>query len=136
MTIARHRILSEWIRFCIVGAASAALNTAIIILLTEAFDLHYIISTLLCFCIVNIFGFTYNRNWSFQVETAFLWKEPVCYTLVALVGIALTIWLSWMLVRAGLPYYAAVYATAALLAPYNFVAHRCLTFGVPKSEQG
>lgn len=123
-----RRLLGEWIRFCIIGAMSAAMNMGIIVALTELLHFHYMLSTLLCFCIVNIFGFIMNRGWSFRVRSRFLWGEPLRYAAVALIGVVLTLWTSWMLVTAGLPYYIAVYLSAILLAPYNFVAHRFLTF--------
>jgi putative flippase GtrA len=121
-------MLGEWLRFCVVGALSAAMNTIIIVLLTEFLGLHYMVSVIACFLIVTLFGFVLNRGWSFQVRRSGQREDLIRYILVAGTGILLTLSFSWGMVQAGLPYYAAVYGAAILLAPYNFIAHRFFTF--------
>jgi putative flippase GtrA len=121
-------MIGDWLRFCLVGAVSAALNTAIIVLLTELLHLHYLLSVLACFLIVTMFGFVMNRSWSFRIKGSGRHTEMMRYVCVAAIGVVLTLSFSWALVQIKVPYYVAVYAAAILLAPYNFLAHRFFSF--------
>jgi putative flippase GtrA len=121
-------MIGEWFRFCVVGALSAAMNTIIIVLLTELLGLHYMLSVIACFLIVTLFGFVLNRGWSFQVKRSGWREDLIRYVMVAGTGVLLTLSLIWAMVRAGIPYYGGAYAAAIILAPYNFLAHRFFSF--------
>lgn len=119
----------ELARFLAVGATSAALNTVIIVALTEALGLHYLLSYCLCFVLVTLYGFAANRNWAFAVEGPIRRKELARYyvTTIAATGLAMTF--SFLMVRAGMAYWFAVFLSAGVIAPFNFVAHRFWSFG-------
>lgn len=118
----------ELIRFLSVGAASALLNTAIIVALTELLGLHYLVSYAICFVLVTLFGFVLNRRWSFAVAGAARRRELLRYYLVTVVATLTAMAASWGMVALGLPYPAAVFLSAGVLAPFNFVAHRWYSF--------
>ena len=126
--IRRHR--DEIMRFLTVGAASALLNTVIIVAFTELFGLHYLLSYLLCFMAVTAFGFAMNRHWTFRVVSETRSIELLRYFTTTVVGTMAAMGGSVALVAMGAPYYVAVFAASALVAPVNFVAHRVYSFGL------
>ncbi|QOT70686.1 GtrA family protein [Sphingobium fuliginis] len=128
--------LREVCRFLAVGAASAALNTAIIVVLTELFGQPYLVSFAICFFLVNIFGFITNRSWTFRVKHS-RWKwQFLRYFVLSFASLLLSMVISVVLVRQGIAYWIAVYASAALMAPVNFIAMRFASFGVSKRPAG
>ena len=123
-------MIGQVIRFCVVGALSAGLNVAIIIFLTEVFRFHYLVSIVACFVLVTLCGFVMNRGWTFGVTGPGKGTQFLRYMMIAGLGVAITLIFSMVMVRAGLPYYGAAYGAAIILAPYNFFAHRYLSFRV------
>lgn len=119
----------ELVRFILVGAASALLNTAIIVALTELFKLPYLVSYAVCFVLVSLFGFVLNRRWSFAVAGRAERQELLRYYAVTVIGTLVAMAASRVMVGLGLPYGPAVFLSAGVLAPFNFVAHRFYSFG-------
>lgn len=117
------------VRFLVVGATSAALNTAIIVALTETLGLHYLVSYALCFVLVTLFGFAANRSWSFAVKGPLRHHEVARYYFTTIVGTASAMILSGLMVWAGMAYWLAVFLAAGIIAPINFIAHRFWSFG-------
>ena len=119
----------EVARFLVVGATSAALNTAIIVALTETFRLHYLVSYAVCFVLVTLYGFAANRSWSFAVKGPVRRQELVRYYVTTIIATVLAMAFSNLMVRAGMAYWLAVFLSAGVIAPLNFVAHRFWSFG-------
>ena len=131
--IRRHR--AEIMRFLTVGAASALLNTLIIVAFTELLGLHYLLSYLLCFMAVTAFGFAMNRHWTFRIASEICLIDLLRYFTTTVVGTMAAMGGSVGLVAMGAPYYVAVFAASALVAPVNFVAHRLYSFGLDGEAQ-
>lgn len=121
--------LGELTRFLTVGAMSALLNTAIIVALTEFFGLQYLVSYALCFILVTMVGFAFNRNWSFSLSGPVRNSELVRYYSATIAATAVAMASSRLMVAAGLPYALAVFLSAGVLAPFNFLVHRRWSFG-------
>ena len=128
--------LREVGKFLAVGAASAALNTTIIVMFTELFGQPYLVSFTICFFLVNTFGFITNRSWTFHVKHN-RWKwQFLRYFAISFASLLLSMAVSVVLVRQGIVYWIAVYASAALMAPINFVAMRFVSFGISRQPAG
>jgi putative flippase GtrA len=125
---------AEFVRFAIVGCASALLNTFIIVALTELLHINYLISYALCFVGVTLIGFAANRSWSFKVDGQSHRREVQRYYLVTTVSTVIAMGLSRLMVEFGVPYQIAVFLSAALVAPANFVTHRTFSFGLKFSD--
>jgi putative flippase GtrA len=120
----------ELARFLGVGLASALVNTAIIVLLTELLRIDYLVAYALCFVLVTLFGFTLNRRWSFALEGPAQARQMARYYAVTVLATLFAMAVSRALVALGLPYGVAVFLSAGALAPFNFVAHRCFSFSL------
>jgi putative flippase GtrA len=124
----------EFTRFLIVGGLSALLNTVIIVALTELLHINYLISYALCFIGVTLVGFTANRSWSFRVGGQSHRREVQRYYLVTTASTVVAMGISRLLVEIGLPYQVAVFLSAGLVAPANFITHRSFSFSLKSSD--
>jgi putative flippase GtrA len=118
-------------RFCVVGLLSVALNNIVIVVLTEFFGIHYLISIVLCFLLATAMGFALNRGWSFGKGESAGRHELVRYVTVTVCGIGLSLLTTWYLMQRGIPYYVTMVGIALIMAPLNFVAHKLWSFGLP-----
>lgn len=128
-----RRHTGELARFLTVGALSALANTLVIVALTELLRIDYLVSYALCFVAVTLLGFVLNRRWSFAIAGPAQRREIVRYYLVTTVATALAMAASRAMVALGLPYGPAVFLSAGVMAPVNFIAHRWYSFG-PATE--
>ena len=124
----------EFARFLVVGGFSALVNTIIIVLLTEVFQINYLISYAICFVCVTLFGFVANRSWSFSVDGQANSREAGRYFAVTVVTTIIAMAASKVMVELGMPYPVAVFLSAGVMAPLNFVSHRCFSFGLKAAE--
>ncbi|MCH8614782.1 GtrA family protein [Sphingomonas sp. SM33] len=124
----------EFVRFAVVGCVSALLNTVIIVALTEFLRINYLISYALCFIGVTLVGFAANRSWSFKVDGQSERREVQRYYLVTTISTVIAMGISRAMVGFGVPYQIAVFLSAALVAPANFLTHRSFSFGLKFSD--
>lgn len=124
----------ELLRFLVVGGLSALANTLIIVALTELLGLPYLGSYALCFVLVTLLGFVLNRRWTFARGGSAQRWEFVRYYLVTVLGTLVAMAVSRVLVALGLYYGLAVFLSAGVLAPVNFVAHRWFSFGLGREN--
>ncbi|NUT00207.1 MAG: GtrA family protein [Sphingomonas sp.] len=133
LTITSTR-MAEFARFLIVGGTSALINTIIIVLLTELLRIDYLISYAICFACVTLFGFLMNRSWSFRVQSSARSRELGRYVLITIGSTALAMAASKVMVVLGMPYPLAVFLSAGLMAPLNFISHRSYSFGLSAAD--
>lgn len=124
----------EFARFLAVGTVSALANTIIIVLLTEIFRLNYLVSYAICFVGVTLFGFVANRSWSFSVDGQANSREAGRYFVVTTATTLIAMAASKVMVELGMSYPVAVFLSAGVMAPLNFVSHRCFSFGLKAAE--
>lgn len=120
----------ELARFLTVGGLSALLNTLIIVALTELLGSDYLVSYAICFVAVTLFGFVLNRRWAFALAGRGARREMARYYLVTTMATLAAMTASRLLVGLGLHYGPAVFLSAGVLAPVNFIAHRWFSFGL------
>ena len=130
LQLTKSKRVGEFIRFLIVGGASALANTLIIILLTEIFRIDYLISYAICFICVTSIGFAVNRSWSFRVGGRARSREVGRYFLTTFAATLVAMTVSRLMVELGTPYPIAVFLSAAVLAPANFITHRKFSFSL------
>jgi len=128
------RRAAEFMRFLVVGATSALVNTIIIVLMTELLRIDYLISYAICFVCVTLFGFAINRSWSFRVNGHAKGREVGRYFGITIVSTILAMAASKVMVELGMSYPIAVFLSAGLMAPLNFISHRSFSFGLRTTD--
>lgn len=77
----------QFIRFGIAGATTALLELALIILLVEQLQMHYLWANVLSFVFANLFNYVLSRNWVFQASEKKVHMEMLSFFVVTGVGL-------------------------------------------------
>jgi len=130
------------LRFACVGVLGLLVNSAVLWLLTERAQLHYLAAGALATEAAIIHNFTLNHRWTFAAVPATEPAEPVLlklarFNLVSLVGLVLAVGTLFVLTRfAGLHYLVANVAPAGSATGWNYVASRRWTWRWRGGERG
>lgn len=115
-------------RFLIVGGSATIIDFGIMILLTEIFRVHYLLSSGISFGISVIYNYTLSTKWVFlcdaQKNTS--WKFTV-FAALSIVGLILNLLFMWIFTEnLGLSYIISKIGAAALVMIYNFISRKLL----------
>lgn len=124
----------RFVKFIVTGVLCLALNTGVIVLLTEVLSLHFVVSIALCFAIVNLSGFLLQRNWVFGATQGRLTSQGIRFLTITVCGTGLTIAGAWVGVRCGIPYWVMTVGMALCVAPLNFIIHALWSFEAPPND--
>lgn len=130
-------MIREFGRYAATGILSVALNTLIIVVLTELAGFHYLVSTAICFVTVMLTSFTLNRFWTFRKMTGSVSIDLGRYATVAILNLLLSVGLSYLLVEhLGVRYEFAAAALSLIVAPVSFLVHRRWSFALRWPARG
>ena len=123
--------LGELFRFVLTGVTSVALNLVVVIVLTEVFHLHYLLSLATCFFTVTVCSFLLNRYWTFRKRESGATSDLTRYILVAVINMTACLGLCGLAVeRLHMQYAVAMVLLSILFVPINFLLHRRWSFGI------
>ncbi|HEX3837009.1 MAG TPA: GtrA family protein [Steroidobacteraceae bacterium] len=129
--------LVEVMKFIATGTLSVALNTVIIILLTQRLGLPYQVSIIACFLVVTFISFCLNRFWTFQLRRQSKRADLGRYVCVGIFQLVMSLLLTTFCVEVlHLQYVLAVVILSILLAPITFLLHRRVSFRIKWFERG
>jgi putative flippase GtrA len=128
--ISRKRF-HEIARYGVTGALCVLLNVVGVIVLTEVFGLHYLVSLTLCSALVVVVGFVLNRSWTFRKRGTGVVGEFVRYALATAVNVVIGLGACAFLVEElHISYWLSVAIVGVVFAPMTFLVHRAWTFGL------
>lgn len=123
--------LKEFLRFAIVGLATAVSGWALLYVLVSVLHIHYLIAFPITFLSMNAIAYAKAGSFAFRMSSRRNASGLSRYYAISLLSLAANWALLALLVEvAGVPYLAAVVGLTALNAPLNFLAHRKYTFRV------
>ncbi|HUX72315.1 MAG TPA: glycosyltransferase [Steroidobacteraceae bacterium] len=123
--------IHEFVRFAVVGAASALFGWILLYLLVSVAGLYYLIAFALSFLIMNAIAYLTVGSYAFRSTGVSDHAGLFRYYAISLAslgcnGVALAI----LVERLGLNYLVAAAALAVANAPVNFILHRRLTYRI------
>ena len=125
----KHVPIARFLRFALVGGCCFLLNLAVLWMCTDKLGLHYQMSLLAAFVVVNLVGLVTNRLWSFKASGSPFRSQVGRYYLVMAVSLGASMAMMHLLVeQLGLDYLVANCVAAAILLMANFGAHSAWTF--------
>ena len=121
----------ELLRFGLTGFFCLALNMGGVMLLTEVFGLHYLLSLALSSMVVMTVGFLINKFWTFRVTGTAAPPEFVRYVVTNCSAMLASLWLcSWLVEDIRISYSWSVAIAGIVCAPLTYLTHRGWTFGL------
>jgi len=121
--------LRQFIKFCIVGAASSIINIATYILLTRFLGLYYIAADVLAYLISLINSYYLNRNFTFRNNHKKIGIQLAKYIIVYTVGMISSAGLLYVFVNElGIHDLFAKFLVIGVVMIWNFIGSKFLIF--------
>ena len=125
----QHLFRRQLLRFIVVGGICFLLNTLILYAGTEWLHIHYLLSLLACFVLVNAVGFLLNGYFTFGVDVARRADRWLGYYLTMAGSLLASLALFYVAVDLlGIHYLAANAVITAILFAFNYLASRRLVY--------
>lgn len=119
----------QFIRFCVVGGASALLSIAVLFVLADWFHIDYRIAYAVAFMAAGAFGYLANRHISFTRATLSHQQAATRYFFVCAVSlVANFVALVALVEKFGTGHLWAAIMLMGINTPLNFWAHRRISY--------
>jgi len=117
-------------KFLVVGASGVVVNTGILWLLTERFDLFYVLSGIIATELAIIRNFLLNNFWTWKsrAKKYSFFKRLVSFNGVSLVGLGISVSVLWLLTELGVYYLLSNFIGIIIAATWNYLANDKFTF--------
>ena len=123
------KLTSDFIRYLVVGGSAFLIDFTLLILLTEIFGFHYLISAPIAFVIALMFNYLFCIKWVFKYRIYTNNKiELSIFCIVGLIGIFITEMLLILLTPIVGNYMIVKIISCAVVLFWNFFMRRYLLF--------
>lgn len=122
------KLIRQIWRFGIVGGICTIVDFAILTVLHEFFDLHYLIANGFSFAVSVVFNYVLSMRYVFQgKEDSNKTSEFIIFVILSAIGLGLNQLIMWGTVDGlGIYYVAAKVIATAIVMIYNFVTRKLL----------
>ena len=119
-------ILSQFIKFVIVGLIAFAIDYGLLILFTEVFGINYLISATISFIISVIFNYIASMRYIYTHKQQYSRKrEFIVFCILAVIGLIINNALLYMTVEIfGQDYKYMKLIAAVIVALWNFISRK------------
>lgn len=120
------KLMQQLVKFGFVGATAFVIDYGVMVLLTEAVGINYLISNGISVTLSIIYNYVLSVKWVFDVgEDRNKTQEFVIFIVLSVIGVGLNQLLMWIMVEKISIYYmiAKVIATAIVMV-YNFISRK------------
>ncbi|CAJ0803874.1 hypothetical protein LMG18090_04519 [Ralstonia mannitolilytica] len=119
-------MLMRIFRFGVSGVVATGVHVAIATALINGVSASQVTANGVAFVCANVCSYLLNALWSFSAKPG--GANFVRFYAVSLLGLALTLAISWTAQTLGQSYWIGLAAILATVPPLTFVLHRCWTF--------
>ena len=121
-----RKLLKQIIRFGIVGVIAFVVDYTLLLLLTEQFGLHYLLSSALSFLASVAVNYILSVRFVFETNTTqSKAKQFTLFTLMSAGGLGINQLMMWLLSDiAHIPYQLSKLVATAVVMVYNFVTRK------------
>jgi len=113
-------------RFGVSGVVATGVHVAIATTLINGFSASQVTANGVAFICANVCSYLLNALWSFSAKPG--GANFLRFYAVSLLGLALTLAISWLAQTLGLSYWAGLAGILSVVPPLTFVLHRFWTF--------
>lgn len=122
----KKNLFRQIIRFAFVGGSAFVIDYAVMIFLTEAVGINYLISSGISFAVSVIYNYILSVHWVFDVDKDRSKKaEFVIFIILSVIGLGINQLVMWIAVDlAGIFYMIAKIIATAIVMVYNFITRK------------
>ena len=125
----------QFFRYFIVGGTAAVFDTGTLYLLTEYFEIYYLISAVIGFVLGLIINYVLCKLWIFNKTKYSRKKEFAYFVLIGIIGLGLNVFIIWFCSSVLLIWYMYSKIIAIILVFFwNFIARKYLLFTDKKTK--
>lgn len=121
-----QKLFSQILKFGVVGILAFLIDYGVLILLTECFHVHYLISALISFTVSVIFNYLASMKYVFKgKEGMSRSREFVIFLILSIIGLGLNELFMWLLVDKFTVHYmlSKIFVTAIVMV-WNFITRK------------
>lgn len=120
------KLFQQMLKFLVVGGSAFFIDYGIMILLTEKFQVYYLLSSGISFSVSVIYNYFLSILWVFDVEKKRKkGQEFAVFIILSVIGLGLNQILMWVLVDfIGLFYMLAKIIATGIVMVYNFITRK------------
>lgn len=128
--ILEQKIIKQILKFGVVGGLAFVIDYALLYLLTEFLNIHYLISSIISFSVSVIFNYILSIKWVFDVNKKQDVKEFIIFIVLSIIGLGINSLIMYIMVDLMNVYYMAskIVATAVVMV-YNFITRKIFIEG-------
>lgn len=117
-------------KYAVVGATTMVIDFAILYVLTDIFEVYYLVSATTSFIVAAFYNYFFNRSWTFRSSGSRRKQLPVFFG-IAIVGVTLNNSIMYVGVdQFGLWYIHAKVIATAIVTTWNFLGNKYFTFRI------
>ena len=120
--------MRQFIRFCIVGFSTTAVDFSIYLVLTRVAKLQYLLANLIAVLIAIIWSYYWNRRYTFKSKEKALKLQFSKFFVVSTIGLGLNELILFLLVNFGLNDIFAKMCAVGIVLFWNFFINKFWTF--------
>ncbi len=128
--ILEKKIIKQILKFGVVGGLAFVIDYALLYLLTEFLNIHYLVSSIISFSVSVIFNYILSIKWVFDVNKKQDVKEFIVFIVLSIIGLGINSLIMYIMVDLMNVYYMAskIVATAVVMV-YNFITRKIFIEG-------
>ena len=128
--ILEKKIIKQILKFGVVGGLAFVIDYALLYLLTEFLNIHYLVSSIISFSVSVIFNYILRIKWVFDVNKKQDVKEFIIFIVLSIIGLGINSLIMYIMVDLMNVYYMAskIVATAVVMV-YNFITRKIFIEG-------
>ena len=130
-----RKLLEQIARFGVVGVIAFVIDYAVLLVLTELFHVHYLVSSAIAFLVSVIFNYILSIAFVFETDKSrSKGAEFVLFALMSAGGLGINQAMMWLLTDVGtVAYQLSKLAATAVVMVYNFVTRKLF---LERKEEG
>ena len=119
------KIIKQLFRFGIVGGLAFLIDYGLLFLLTEVFNIHYLISSVISFIVSLVFNYILSIKWVFDVTKKQTYKEIIIFIILSVIGLGINQLIMYIGVDIFEIYYMLVKIGATIIVMiWNFITRK------------
>lgn len=128
--ILEQKIIKQILKFGVVGGLAFVIDYALLYLLTEFLNIHYLVSSIISFSVSVIFNYILSIKWVFDVNKKQDVKEFIIFIVLSIIGLVINSLIMYIMVDLMNVYYmvSKIVATAVVMV-YNFITRKIFIEG-------